>query len=295
MLSRITSSTISQQAVRTLQAGLAERAKLQDQAASQRAIRTPSDDPARAATILNVHGEQARTAQYARNITDALAWAGSADTALAASADLLARARDLTVQGANSGALNPAAREAIAAELDSLGRELLSKADTTLLGRTIFAGTTDAGTAFDPDTFAFQGVPAASVERRVGANEKVRVDLDGAEVFGEGTTSVFATLKGIAADLRAGAAVAPRLAQLDAHVSDLAAARGAIGARTAQIERASAANASAAVDLEARRVEAENVDTVEVYVALQAAELVYQSALQVTAKSLQATLLEFLR
>ena len=48
-------------------------------------------------------------------------------------------------------------------------------------------------------------------------------------------------------------------------------------------------------DLEARRAEVENVDSLEVLVRLQSAELVFQSALQVTARSLQTNLMEFLR
>lgn len=62
-----------------------------------------------------------------------------------------------------------------------------------------------------------------------------------------------------------------------------------------QIERAASQNLATSTDLEARRAEVENVDSLEVLVRLQSAELVFQSALQVTAKSLQTNLLEFLR
>lgn len=295
MIGRITSSTVNQQALRTLQAGLADRARLQDQATSQLAIRAPSDDPTVAAAILGVHGEQSRASQYARNISDALTWVTTADTALGASIDLLNRARDLTAQGANSGALSPAARDSIAAELESVSLELLSHANTTVLGRTVFAGTDDSGRAFDPATFAFTGVPGAAVDRRISENERVRVDLDGADAFGVGEASVFATLQQVAADLRAGTDVGSRLTEVDAHLKQLVTARGATGARQAQIERAQATNASVGVDIEARRAEVENVDTLEVYIKLKSAELVYQSALQVTAKTLQTTLLEFVR
>lgn len=295
MIGRITSSTVNQQALRTLQAGLADRARLQDQATSQLAIRAPSDDPTVAAAILGVHGEQSRASQYARNISDALTWVTTADTALGASIDLLNRARDLTAQGANSGALSPAARDSIAAELESVSLELLSHANTTVLGRTVFAGTDDSGRAFDPATFAFTGVPGAAVDRRISENERVRVDLDGADAFGVGEASVFATLQQVAADLRAGTDVGSRLTEVDAHLKQLVTARGVTGARQAQIERAQATNASVGVDIEARRAEVENVDTLEVYIKLKSAELVYQSALQVTAKTLQTTLLEFVR
>ncbi|GAA1250913.1 flagellar hook-associated protein 3 FlgL [Microbacterium phyllosphaerae] len=295
MIGRITSNTMTQQSLRTLQANLADRERLQNQAASQRAFRTPSEDPAAAATTLGVHGDQSRVAQFARNLSDGMAWVTTVDTALGASTDLLNRARDLTVQGANSGALSPTARESIAQELETISAELLAQANTTVLGRSVFAGTSDSGTAFDSGTFAFNGIPGEGVRRRISDNETVRVDFDGAQAFGQGATSAFALLNDIAAELRGGADVGGRLDDIDARLKDVVSARGATGARQAQLERAASQNLSASTDLEARRAEVENVDSLEVLVKLQSAELVFQSALQVTARSLQTNLLEFLR
>lgn len=295
MIGRITSSTMTQQSLRTLQTNLADRERLQNQAASQRAFRSPSDDPAAAATTLGVHGDQSRVAQFARNISDGMAWVTTVDSALGASTDLLNRARDLTAQGANSGALSPTARESIAQELESISAELLAKANTTVLGRSVFAGTSDSAGAFDPVTFSFNGSPGEGVQRRISDNESVRVDFDGSQAFGVGANSAFALLADIAADLRSGAEVGGRLADIDARLKDVVAARGATGARQVQLERASSQNLATSIDLEARRAEVENVDSLEVLVHLQSAELVFQSALQVTAKSLQTNLLEFLR
>lgn len=295
MIGRITSATMTQQTLRTLQSNLASRDALQNQATSQRAFRVPSEDPTAAAAALGVQAEQARTAQYRRNISDGLAWVTTVDTALGSSIDLLNRARDLTVQGANSGALSSLARESIAAELDSLSAELLSQANTTVLGRSVFAGTSDAGRAFDAGTFTFNGVAGAGVHRRVADNEVVRVDADGSQAFGEGASSVFALLQNIAGELRSGTGVGPRLGDIDERLSGLIAARGVTGARQTQLERTEAQNLSVANDLEARRAEVENVDSLEVLVRLQSAELVFQSALQVTARALQTNLMEFLR
>lgn len=295
MIGRITSSTMTEQTLRTLQSNLADRDRLQSQATSQRAFRAPSEDPAAAATALGVHGEQARVAQYARNLSDGMAWVTTVDTALGAGIDLLNRARDLTVQGANSGALSQAARDSIAAELESISAGLLTQANTTMLGRSVFAGTSDAGRAFDPGTFTFNGTAGSSVNRRINDNETVRVDADGARAFGEGTTSIFAVLGDIAAQLRSGADVGSRLADIDLRLKSMTEAQGATGAQQAQLERATSQNLSVSIDLEARRAGVEDVDSLDVLVRLQSAELVFQSALQVTARSLQTNLLEFLR
>lgn len=295
MIGRVTSGTMTQQSLRTLQTNLADRERLQYQAASQRAFRSPSEDPAAAATTLGVHGDQSRVAQFARNLSDGMAWVTTVDTALGASTDLLNRARDLTAQGANSGALSAAARESIAQELETISAELLAQANTTVLGRSVFAGTSDAGAAFEAGTFAFNGTGGDGVQRRISDNETVRVDFDGAQAFGQGPTSAFALLNDIAAELRGGANVGPRLDDIDARLKEVVSARGTTGARQGQIERAASHNLAASTDLEARRAEVENVDSLEVLVRLQSAELVFQSALQVTARSLQTNLLEFLR
>ena len=294
MISRVTAAGMSSAAMRNLQSNLSELARLQEQATSQRAFSAPSDDPAAAATALGLHAEQRRSAQYARNADDALAWVTTVDQAISASTALLGRARDLTVQGSNDGALDATAKEAIAVELEGIRAELLAQANTTLLGRTVFAGTSDAGAAFAPD-YGYSGIPGSAVERRLSDGATVRVDADGAEVFGVGQDSVFALLDDIVADLRAGVNTGARLAQIDDRLTSMLGAQGAVGARQSQVERAREALVANSVSLESRRASVEDVDSVEVLVRLQAQELVYRSALAVTGRVLQPSLVDFLR
>jgi flagellar hook-associated protein 3 FlgL len=293
MISRVTSQTLAQSALRNLQSGLNDLSRLQNQATSQRAFAAPSDDPAAASAALDLHAAQHRNAQYARNIGDGLTWVTTVDNAISASTSLLGRARDLTLRGANSGALDANAREAIALELETIADELFAQANTTLLGRSVFAGTTE-GSAFGPD-FAFAGVPGSEVRRRVADGETVRVDASGEDVFGSGEDSVFALIGSIVADLRGGADMRGRIDQIDDRMNAMLGVQGTVGARQNQIMRAKDAAADATVSLEAQRAAVEDIDTVEVLVALKSQELVYQSALAVTARVMQPTLMDFLR
>ncbi|OAZ43469.1 flagellar hook-associated protein 3 [Microbacterium arborescens] len=293
MISRVTSQTLAQSALRNLQSGLNDLSRLQNQATSQRAFAAPSDDPAAASAALDLHAAQHRNAQYARNIGDGLTWVTTVDNAISASTSLLGRARDLTLRGANSGALDANAREAIALELETIADELFAQANTTLLGRSVFAGTTERS-AF-ADDFTFAGVPGSEVRRRVADGETVRVDASGAEVFGSGDGSVFALIGSIVADLRGGADVRGRIDQIDDRMNAMLGVQGTVGARQNQIMRAKDAAADATVSLEAQRAAVEDIDTVEVLVALKSQELVYQSALAVTARVMQPTLMDFLR
>jgi hypothetical protein len=130
--------------------------------------------------------------------------------------------------------------------------------------------------------------------RRISDGVTVRVDADGAAVFGEGADSAFALVDSIIADLRAGVNVGAHVTAIDERTTAMLSAQGAVGARQAQIERAQEVAVNKSVSLETRRAAVEDVDTVEVLVQLRAQELVYQSSLQVTSRVLQPTLLDFL-
>jgi len=295
MISRVTAPAMTQTAMRHLQANLSELARLQEQATSQRAFNAPSDDPAAAAAALNLHAEQRRNEQYARNIDDGLAWVTTADSTIAGSTALLGRVRDLTVQGANDGALDATAKEAIAVELEGIREEMLAKANTRLLGRSVFAGTSNTAAFSGAPDYTFSGTADAEVTRRISDGASVRVDTDGAAVFGSGDDSVFALIDTIVADLRSGTNVGPRLDEIDDRQTAMLSAQGAVGTRQSQIERAKEATVQHSVSLETRRAAVEDVDSVEVLVRLQAQELVYRSSLAVNARVLQPSLMDFLQ
>ena len=293
MISRVTNQTVMRAAQQNLQHSMSELARLQDRATSLQKISKPSDDPIGTADSMRVRAEQKQNDQYSRNIDDGSGWLKSVDAALGVATDLMQKIRDLTVQGANDGSMSPEAKEAIAVELEGLRNELLNSANTKYLGRTVFAGTSDAGVAFNAD-LSYAGTGSA-VERRIDADTTVRVDVDGREVFGVGPTSVFALVDTIVSDLRTGSNVGHHLTGLDTHLNSLLGQHGSVGARHAQIERAEGTNMERSGSLEAQRSGIEDVDLGEVVLELKLQEVTYQSALAVTARVLQPTLMDFLR
>ncbi|MGH1526746.1 flagellin [Leifsonia sp. L25] len=204
------------------------------------------------------------------------------------------RVRDLTVQGSNYGAMSPEAKQSIATELDGLKQSLLSLANTTYLGRTVFAGNSDAGVAFQPD-YSFTGTAGSTVERRIGPDTTVRVDADGAAAFGTGASSVFALIDDIANDLRTGVSTTPRLAQIDDRMKAIVGEHAEVGGRQTRIDKAKDALAVGANSLEGQRASLEDVDLSKVILDLKTQDVNYQTAIAVTARVLQPTLMDFLR
>jgi flagellar hook-associated protein 3 FlgL len=301
VINRVTNQGLMMTAQRNLQQSLSQLSQSQNTAGTLKRIDQPSDDPSGTADSLRIRAEQASVAQYARNLNDGNAWLSVADTALSKTNSLLQKVRELTVQGANDGALSPVQKEAIAVELETLRADLMTTANTEYLGRNVFAGNSTAGKAFTdldavPPALPYTSTGTGSaVERRIGTNTSIRVDADGAAVFGQGDASVFKLVDNIIADLRSGVNIGVRLDEIDTRSSAILGQWGTVGARQAQLIKAQGANVSESVSLEAQRADIEDVDLGQAIIELKAQELSYQAALSVTARALQQNLMDFLR
>jgi flagellar hook-associated protein 3 FlgL len=293
MLTRVTNQMTALQSQQHLQAGSVRLAQAQERATSLDKLSRPSDDPTATAEALRVKSLQSAHAQHTRNVADGDGWLSTTDSALIAADSLMAKVRELTLQGAN-GSLSPNAKEAVATELEGLKADLLGVANTSINGRSVFAGTSDAGVAFRAD-YSWTGTPGSSVTRRIGPETTVAVDSDGSAAFGTGASSVFALIDDIATSLRTGGDVASHLTTVDARVSGLRSVQSDMGARHAQLLRAEDTLMDTKVALESQRAGLEDLDLGQAVLDLQLQNNSYQAALQVTAKVLQVSLMDFLR
>jgi flagellar hook-associated protein 3 FlgL len=294
MIGRVTNLTLMGAAQRNLQASKSALAADQNRASSLKAISVPSDDPVGTSASLRIRSEQAANAQYSRNMDDAKGWLATVDSTISASTDIMHRVRDLVVRGANDGSLDQTAKNGIATELDSLKSELLGQANMTYQGRTIFAGNSNAGVAFDP-SYTFTGTAGSTVQRRVDAASTVQVDADGSAVYGQGAGSVFALIDTVSASLRSGGPVAPQISAIDDRMNAMLTVQSAVGARENQVQSAQELNMQKATALEGQRSSVEDVDLAKAVLDLQTQQVAYQGAIAVTARVLQPTLMDFLK
>jgi flagellar hook-associated protein 3 FlgL len=325
-IGRVTTSQLHSSASASIQASKARLSQLTAQSSSGLLVAKPSDDPAAAAAILRVRGEQSATAQYGTNIGDGLGWVGLADSTMTSTENLVRQAKDLTIQAANSATSSPAVRNAVASQLEGIRDDLLALANTRYNGRSIFAGTSDASNAFDPTTFAYAGPTASttstapdgtvtttttalgSVQRRIGpgAADTVTVSADGLAAFGSGTASVFSRIQSVIDALRSStydtddsttgpkAMVTSGIDALGTALTNVSAQHAAVGANYARLTSAKTQNATTATALETQRSGLQDADTTRTLLDLKTQELVYQTALQVTAQVIQPTLMSFL-
>ena len=300
MSMRVTPTTMNRSVMTGLQANLARLQRPRSSCPRGGGLDAPSDSPTDTAAAMRLRGEQARTEQLGRNVDDGLTWLGSADSTLTQASSILLRVRQQLVAGQN-GTNGPSERAALAGEIDELGASLVGLANTTYLGRPVFAGTQDVAAAFDTTTGAYLGNGDA-VQRNVSADGagQVGVTVPGPEVFstlfkGAGTDP--GVLKRISAALRAGdpAAMDQALGDLDQASQTMQSAHSLIGSRYNRLLGIQSKGEARLDTLTANLATAESIDLPKTIIDMQIQQTAYQAALGSTAKIIQPSLVDFLR
>lgn len=297
MLGRVTQRSIAANALTNLQNSQTRMARLQEQISSGNSLPKGSEDSVRAAAALRLNDQIAVNAENGRNLSEARAWMTTQEPALQSTADALQKVRELAVRAGN-GTLGEAGRKAIAAEITAIRDTVLGDANTQYQGRAVFGGTTAGVTAFGAGpAYAYAG-DSSPVERTISPGVKMTVNVLGESVYGlQGGTTLFAELDALAANVSGGntGAVAGALSRIDERITGVSNAMATLGARTNQLDHAEEVNTNQLAYLEAQLDDVQGVDPAKAFLEFRQQDVAYQAALQVTAKTVQTSLLDFLR
>ena len=299
---RITQRALALNSLRGLNSNLAAVNKLQGQMTSGKTISKPSDDPTGTNTSLITRQSIAGNAQQARNIADGKTFLDASDSALQNMLDQVRRVRDLTVQALNTGSSSPASDQAIATEVTGVRQSLIGQANQVVQGVPIFGGVTTGSAAYDA-TGAYVGAGGANGvavqprTRRVSDVEAIRVDITGPEAFGDPASGkdLFTVVGNVVSHVGNSAALTTDLADLDNVIAGLTKAAADVGTRAARMDNADAVNSSGALTLKAKLSATEDVDLPKTIMELQMQQTGYQASLQVTAKTIPPSLMDYLR
>ncbi|WP_305784886.1 flagellin [Symbioplanes lichenis] len=295
MVNRVTDSSISTRVLANLQRNIQKGEKIQEQLSSGKQLNRPSDSPNGTLQSMQLRGESRANSQYLRSSGDGLGWLSTLDGTLSSTSTILQKARSLTVQGLNAGAGSGESQAAISQELDQIKTTILGYANTTYLDRPVFGGTTTGTKAFGEDG-QFIGNRDA-VQRTVGPNSQVRVDMDGVSAFGEGDASVFKVLDDISTALKNNDmdAVGKGLERLDAAANNVKNSLSDVGARYNRITQMKSSAEDRLLDVTSQLSEVEDVDLPKTIMEMQLQQTSYQAALAASAKVIQPSLIDFLR
>lgn len=299
---RVTQGSLAAMSVNNLQLSLSKLQDLQDKLSSGKQINRPSDNPSDTVSALSYRADIRRNDQYSRNTQDGLDWLGAADSTVTSMLGQVERARELVLQGSNSS-MSADERQAMAAEIDTIREGLIGQSNTEYLGHPIFAGTSSnpsgPSVAYDANG-VYQG-DGGQVLRNVGKGVQVAVNVTGPQLFGTGTTNLFAVLKQVSDDLKSTNPVDTAnlsqvdLTNLDTAMTGMQTTLAQVGARYSRLDIMKTQNEDQAVTLKGNLAEVEDIDLPKTITDLQLQQTAYQAALSATSKMIQPSLVDFLR
>jgi flagellar hook-associated protein 3 FlgL len=239
----------------------------------------------------------AQVGQWQRNIAIAHTDLSVTESVLDRLTAVLSRAQELAIQ-ADSSALDATGRAQIASEVENLLQEVMTLANTAHNGRRIFAGHQTQTVPFvedvpgHPTAIAYQG-DGGEIVREIGNGERLVVNLGGEAVFGDVFEELISFRDALHANDQpaAGAMAATMGNLLDATLQH----RGDVGARVRRLELAEQRLGSEDMRLRILIADLEEADITEEIVELQMREVAFQAALSATGRSLNLSLLDFLR
>lgn len=123
--------------------------ELQNQAATQKRVNKPSDDPVAASRVLGNRIDFEGNKQYVKNLNYAKAFLETTDQALGDISENLMRVKELAINQSNDASANDESRRVVATEVDQIFDQIVNIGNRKLGDRFIFGGFKTQNRPFD--------------------------------------------------------------------------------------------------------------------------------------------------
>ena len=299
---RITEKQLSQSTITDLFLRAEQLTNAQTQAATGKKINKPSDDPAGMGQILNYRTTLSSLDQYNRNINQADSHIQLAETTLSSISEFINEAKGIA--GDNAGGTGDATSfQTYANQVDQIKSQLLQLVNTKTDSGYLFGGRKTDTPPFAVDAatgnIVYQGDSSANADSvyRINENLTVSVHANGQDIF-NGAADLFSTLDNLETQLKSGSPDPTTVSNIQNTFQSIL--------DHIQVVRSDNASVKDQLDMGQQQISSyqqniqdllgntENIDTATSAVNLQQQETAYEAAVQVAAKTVPASLLQFL-
>lgn len=295
---RVTNNMLISNMMRNLNSSLKRMQRVHNQMSSGKRFSMPSEDPVGVAKSLKVRADLNENVQFKKNADDALSWLETTETALMQIKEVLQRARELAVQGAN-GVLSPEDCQKIAEEVVQLRDQLVSLGNSTYAGKHIFAGykTNQAPVGLNPDGSLNYAGDLGQIMYQVGVSDILQGNMTAREIFEPGGKDLFADMQDFIDALNIGdtGTVGGIIGDIDVHMENILAKVAETGAKVNRMKLVVNRLEDDYLNFNKLLSQNEDADMAEVITRLKSEENVYMAALAGGARIIQPTLVDFLR
>lgn len=322
---RVTNSMLSKSFLRDLNRNQNNLKKINNQLSSRKEISRPSDNPYKAARSMQLSSDIKAAIQYNENIKDTTNWLDTTDTALQQLEKSFQRIRELMVSGGNA-AYGSDEKKAIKDEINEKVNEIAQILNTNFDGKYIFGGTkvnskpvavqadgttgnnklyyssSDGTIIADPSTSNEMEMLASGLIVEISQGVTMKYNVSSTEIleFGEGANKV--NVMNLLTDITnsldsedSSEVTGNLLSQMDSTISNLLKIMSEVGAKQNRMEAAATQNEDQILNLKDVLSKTEDIDFAEKTIEATVAQTVYMASLQVSARIIQPTLLDFLR
>lgn len=136
---RITTKELNRNMLHVINQRYSDLADLQEQLATGKRLRRPSDDPVDVSNDLQLKTRQRELLQHKKNIEDSISYMSITETSMDSTNTLLQRVRELSIQ-ASSDTLSTKERVYLNKEVEQLTRQLVALINTQYKGDYVFGG-----------------------------------------------------------------------------------------------------------------------------------------------------------
>ncbi|MES2856685.1 MAG: flagellar hook-associated protein FlgL [Bdellovibrionota bacterium] len=158
-----------------------DMAELQNQAATQKRLTKPSDDPLSATRILQARTEINTGAQFIKSINQAKTFLEYSDQSLAELSEVLVRAKELAISQSNDASADESTRRVTATEVQQLFSQAVQVGNRKIGDRFLFGGFKTTRPPFDPNG-NYRG-DSGEIKISIDKEASVAMNVPGDRVF----------------------------------------------------------------------------------------------------------------
>lgn len=291
---RVTQSIITRTLLQSLNHTKESLKKKQTSIATGKKIEKPSSDPINFSKADKFRRKLEQNRGFLQNVESSLGWVENTMSILDSIYEKVLRVKEIAVQGADN-TLDQEGRKILAGEVDSIINDVVSLANSSYLGKYVFAGTSTRGEkpfTYDGSTVNYSG-NAEKVFRRVGENYSVVINVNGTQLADTNIFKVFTDLKKALGD-NDPERVANLIGEIDQVGDNLLNLNSSVGSIQKQLKLIKNRLETANMNLMSYLSNVEDVDIAEAITQYNVEETAFKAALRVTSSAIQLNLFSFI-
>ena len=323
---RITNSSMIRSHMYDTQNNLTNMSKINQQISTGKVINTVSDDPYKAIRIMNMNNEIKYTEKYNSNIDETVGWMNTTDGALESTGNLLNEIKE-TILKVGNGTYSQNEMKSLNEDMNEKIKQLADTLNSTYGGKYLFGGSSvdDApitvienpdGTVkleFSKDKNG-QTIPNTDdLKADISSGINIDYNISVGEILnikdGNGNTvnlldeinNLSTLMNDIANGDEQTAAKAKETllndtkGKIDTLFDHVVNERTSLGVRVSTAEKIKEFNNENILSMKSILSQDQDTDVVEKFIELKSAEMIYQASIQVGAKLIQPTILDYIR